>query len=285
MPTALSLAPAELRLAELTETNRPTQLPLLTRIAGLLSASTAVTHLIVRGSLASGTADRLSDVDFVVGIHDRDLPAFALALNDLMTVAGGALLPGWRDTIVADLGGIGFVFLVQHEGKLRAAISRKTPAPALLIDDTSLAIRTLTVMARQAVDLGRGRDAVRFARQGRQQTRVRVPAVRGVGDLRIALAVECGEVDEAAERARTADTAMLDAAGRARMLVAAAAAEARRQAVGRAAAVLREAEEAAPLRLRLDPFARELLIVLPTRAGDAATAALLRGGGRTGGLG
>ncbi|UCM88015.1 hypothetical protein [Streptomyces marincola] len=42
---------------------------------------------------------------------------------------------------------------------------------ALLIEDTSLAIRTLTVMARQAVDLGRGRDAVRFARQGQQQTR------------------------------------------------------------------------------------------------------------------
>ncbi|MFF3729000.1 hypothetical protein ACFYXM_01360 [Streptomyces sp. NPDC002476] len=119
MPTALSLAPAELHMAELTEVNRPTQLPLLTRIAGLLSASPAVTHLLVRGSLASGTADRLSDVDFVVGVHDRDLPAFTAALNDLMTVAAGALLPGWRDTIVADLGGIGFVFLVQHEGKLQ----------------------------------------------------------------------------------------------------------------------------------------------------------------------
>lgn len=119
MPTSLSLAPAELQLAELTEANRPAQLPLLTRIAGLLSASPAVTHLLVRGSLASGTADRLSDVDFVVGVHDRDLPAFTSALNDLMTVAAGALLPGWRDTIVADLGGIGFVFLVQHEGKLQ----------------------------------------------------------------------------------------------------------------------------------------------------------------------
>ncbi|ARF58025.1 hypothetical protein [Streptomyces gilvosporeus] len=119
MPTAtLAPAPAELDLAELAEANRPTQLPLLTRIAELMSAAPAVTHLLVRGSLASGTADRLSDVDFVVGVHDRDLPAFTAALDDLMTVAGGALLPGWRDTIVADLGGIGFVFLVQHEGKL-----------------------------------------------------------------------------------------------------------------------------------------------------------------------
>jgi predicted nucleotidyltransferase len=128
MPTAVSLAPAELHLAELTEANRPTQLPLLTRIAELLSASRAVTHLLVRGSLASGTADRLSDVDFVVGVHDRDLPAFAAALDDLMTVEGGALLPGWRDTIVADLGGIGCVFLVQHERKLQQVDLYLAPA-------------------------------------------------------------------------------------------------------------------------------------------------------------
>ncbi|MFE0772271.1 hypothetical protein [Streptomyces sp. NPDC058861] len=118
MTTALSPTLAGLRLAEVAEANRPAQMPLLTRIAELLAASDSVTHLLVRGSLASGTADRLSDVDFVVGVHDRDLPAFAAALDDLMTVAGGALLPGWRDTIVADLGGIGYVFLVQHGGKL-----------------------------------------------------------------------------------------------------------------------------------------------------------------------
>ncbi|MFI0214501.1 hypothetical protein [Streptomyces lydicus] len=129
MPTAtLAPAPAELHLAELAEANRPTQLPLLTRIAELLSASAAITHLVVRGSLASGTADRLSDVDFVVGVHDRDLPAFTATLDDLMTVAGGALLPGWRDTIVADLGGIGFVFLVQHEGKVQQVDLYLAPA-------------------------------------------------------------------------------------------------------------------------------------------------------------
>ena len=129
MPTAtMAPAPAELQLAELTEANRPTQLPLLTRIAELLSAAPAVTHLMVRGSLASGTADRLSDVDFLVGVHDRELPAFTTALNDLMTVAGGALLPGWCDTIVADLGGIGFVFLVQHEGKLQQVDLYLAPA-------------------------------------------------------------------------------------------------------------------------------------------------------------
>ncbi|WP_416973903.1 hypothetical protein [Streptomyces sp. 4F14] len=128
MPAAVSPAPAELRLTELAEANRPAQLPLLTRIAEVLSASPAVTHLLVRGSLASGTADRLSDVDFVVGVHDRDLSAFTSALDDLMTVEGGALLPGWRDTIVADLGGVGFVFLVQYEGRLQQVDLYLAPA-------------------------------------------------------------------------------------------------------------------------------------------------------------
>ncbi|WP_329089681.1 hypothetical protein [Streptosporangium sp. NBC_01469] len=146
MPTVLAPASvsAELRLAQLTEANLPAQLPLLTRIAKILSASTAVTHLLVRGSLASGTADRLSDVDFVLGVHDGALTAFATALDDLMTIEGGALLPGWRDSIVMDLGGVGFVFLVQHEGKLQQvdlylaptsqvpAIRRRIPSAVLL---------------------------------------------------------------------------------------------------------------------------------------------------------
>ncbi|MGA5130905.1 hypothetical protein ACPCTO_13950 [Streptomyces olivoreticuli] len=118
MPATLITAPPDLRLAELAEANRPAQLPLVTRTAELLAVSPAVTHLLVRGSLASGTADRLSDVDFLVGIRDGALPAFISALDDLMAVEAGALLPGWRDSIVVDLGGIGFVFLVPHDGKL-----------------------------------------------------------------------------------------------------------------------------------------------------------------------
>ncbi|MFG7940351.1 hypothetical protein [Streptomyces cacaoi] len=145
MPTAtLATAPgAGLRLAELAEANRPTQLPLLTRIVELLDASEAVTHLLVRGSLASGTADRLSDVDFVVGVHDRDLPAFTAALDDLMTIAGGALLPGWRDTIVADLGGAGFVFLLQHEGKLQQVDLYLAPASRISTIQGQIAAKVL----------------------------------------------------------------------------------------------------------------------------------------------
>ncbi|MFJ6616523.1 hypothetical protein ACIQOW_02930 [Kitasatospora sp. NPDC091335] len=107
-----------LQLAAITQANRPAQLPLLSKLADILATSLSVTHLMVRGSLAHGTADRLSDVDFVVGVHDAQLPAFVEALETLMPVEAGALLPGWRDTIVADLGGVGMVFLVPDEGKL-----------------------------------------------------------------------------------------------------------------------------------------------------------------------
>lgn len=145
MPAALTPATDRPVLAELAEANRPAQLPLVTRIAEILAASPAVTHLLVRGSLASGTADRLSDVDFVVGVHDAHLPAYLTALDDLMSIEAGALLPGWRDSIVADLGGIGMVFLLPHDGKLQqtdlylAAASkipaiRRTIATASLLD-------------------------------------------------------------------------------------------------------------------------------------------------------
>ncbi|GGR13562.1 hypothetical protein [Streptomyces roseolus] len=134
-----------LHLAELTFANRPAQLPLLSRLADILAASPAVTHLLVRGSLAHGTADRLSDVDFVVGVQDANLPAFVGSLDDLMSVEAGALLPGWRDTIVADLGGVGMVFLVPDEGHLhqidlyvapasRVPRLRATVATAVLLD-------------------------------------------------------------------------------------------------------------------------------------------------------
>lgn len=161
MPTlSLPPAPAELHLAELAEANRPTQLPLLRRIAELLATSPMVTNLLVRGSLASGTADRLSDVDFLVGVHDGALPAFTTALNDLMTVAAGALLPGWRDTIVTDLGGIGFVFLVQHEGKMQQvdlylAPASQVPAIRRKIAGKVLLERELGEISRPQIEAAR----------------------------------------------------------------------------------------------------------------------------------
>jgi predicted nucleotidyltransferase len=136
-----------LQLAELTHANRPAQLPLLSRLAGTLAASPAVTHLLVRGSLAHGTADRLSDVDFVVGVHDIQLPAFVQTLDDLMSVEAGALLPGWRDTIVADLGGVGMVFLVPDGGRLHQIDLYLVPASR--IPHLRAAVATASLLDRE----------------------------------------------------------------------------------------------------------------------------------------
>lgn len=152
-----------LQLAELTRANRPAQLPLLSKLADILATSPAVTHLLLRGSLAHGTADRLSDVDFVVGVHDAQLPAFVEALDDLMSVEAGALLPGWRDTIVADLGGVGLVFLVPDDGRLQQIDLYLVPASR--VPDLQASIATASLLDRQPApaELGEVAVAERFA--------------------------------------------------------------------------------------------------------------------------
>ncbi|MDI5969434.1 nucleotidyltransferase domain-containing protein [Streptomyces sp. SL13] len=66
--SALSELPA---IEELAHAHRPVQLAVLGDLVHALSATPAVTHLLVRGSLATGTADRLSDVDLVVAVRDE----------------------------------------------------------------------------------------------------------------------------------------------------------------------------------------------------------------------
>ncbi|MEU3029384.1 helix-turn-helix domain-containing protein [Streptomyces incarnatus] len=82
---------------------------------------------------------------------------------------------------------------------------------------------------------------------------------------RAAVAAEVGDAAEAADHVRVADHAALDGAHRSSLLVVAAAAEARQGRADEAAARLVEADAAAPLRLRLDPFARDLVAALNDR--------------------
>lgn len=106
-------------LDELVNLNRPEQFGLLDRTLEVLTESQAVTHLLVRGSLASGTADRLSDVDFIVGVDDGSFAEFVSVLDALVATDLGGIMPGWRDTIVGEMGGLGFVYLVTWAGKLQ----------------------------------------------------------------------------------------------------------------------------------------------------------------------
>ncbi|MEU7316533.1 helix-turn-helix domain-containing protein [Streptomyces sp. NPDC007083] len=89
---------------------------------------------------------------------------------------------------------------------------------------------------------------------------------------RAAVAAEVGDAAEAAGYASAADHAALGGADRSSLLVVAAAAEARQDRADEAAARLVEADAAAPLRLRLDPFARDLVAVLTGRTTVQAAA-------------
>ncbi|MFY4719749.1 nucleotidyltransferase domain-containing protein [Streptomyces sp. LaBMicrA B280] len=117
MTTATPPAPLS-PLEELAYAHRPPQLTVLADLVQMLSDVPAVTQLLVRGSLATGTADRLSDVDLVVAVRDDRLLTLMASLDAVMSTEFGALLPGWRDTIVGDLGGAGFVYLLPHDGHL-----------------------------------------------------------------------------------------------------------------------------------------------------------------------
>lgn len=105
-------------LDNLAVANRPPQFSLLEKAIAAFTRSPAVHSLHVRGSLAVGTADRLSDLDFIIAVHDPNFGSFVRVTDALMSAELGAVLPGWRDTIVAKMGGLGYVYLVVYEDKL-----------------------------------------------------------------------------------------------------------------------------------------------------------------------
>ncbi|MGH3648873.1 MAG: hypothetical protein ACRDTM_17060 [Micromonosporaceae bacterium] len=105
-------------IADLVTANRPGVFTLLERATEKITASPYVSHVYVRGSLAAGNADRLSDLDFVAGVADERFCDFHNSLDAFMTCEFNALLPGWRDSIVAPMGGVGYVYLVETAGKL-----------------------------------------------------------------------------------------------------------------------------------------------------------------------
>ncbi|ASQ97810.1 helix-turn-helix domain-containing protein [Streptomyces sp. 11-1-2] len=89
---------------------------------------------------------------------------------------------------------------------------------------------------------------------------------------RATVAVEFGDSAEAADHARAADQAGLGGAHRSSLLITAAAAEARQGRSDQAAIHLVEADAESPLRLRLAPFARDLIVALTNRTTTQAEA-------------
>ncbi|MFJ6783833.1 helix-turn-helix domain-containing protein [Streptomyces yangpuensis] len=101
-----------------------------------------------------------------------------------------------------------------------------------------------------------------------------VPGTTEVAVTRAAFALESRSLEELLAL-EVSDSPVAPAGKRAALLLFSAAAWARRGDTGRAAERLAAAEGAAPLYLRLEPLARELLHVLTARSSTAASGALL----------
>lgn len=93
-----------------------------------------------------------------------------------------------------------------------------------------------------------------------------------------------GDFGAAAEYATAAEPQRLTPATRTTLLVNLATTAARTGRTDEAAGYLEQAEATAPLRLLLDPFARELLAALPTRITDPEVVGRLRAVAQRAGL-
>lgn len=73
----------------------------------------------LRGSLSRGDADEHSDIDLLCVVPPAKFDAYIKAAQKMINEKYPDALPGWTDTIVKDFGGVGFVWLIEHEGKVR----------------------------------------------------------------------------------------------------------------------------------------------------------------------
>ncbi|MEV6070125.1 hypothetical protein AB0L82_26570 [Nocardia sp. NPDC052001] len=160
--------------------NRPEQFQLLEDAIDVFTPSPSVTRLLVRGSLAAGTADRLSNIDIVVGVVDDDYVAFVSVLDALMMAELHAIMPGWRDTDVGDLGGLGYVFLVACQERLRQLDIYAVPES--ILDQNVVSARPVFTRAGIDVSLS-SREAMAFV------TRTAAEA-RTCGELLIEIMVQ-----------------------------------------------------------------------------------------------
>lgn len=133
----------------------------------------------------------------------------------------------------------------------------------------------VTLVALAHARAGRPGTAARTLDAAEHRTRA-ATALAAIASTRIETAVESGATNHVPGLLHAADLAALPSAARADLLVTAAGASARRGAPGDAATQLADADRLAPLRLRLNPFARDLLAVLPTRTDDPGTVRILR---------
>ena len=92
---------------------------LYTDIVAAFSNIPEVLGIVQRGSYASGSVDRASDLDVLIIVDDEHLEDFITSIQPrLEGVCHFLTTEGWIDTIVPDFGGIGLVFMVMRNDKL-----------------------------------------------------------------------------------------------------------------------------------------------------------------------
>ena len=72
----------------------------------------------VRGSLSRGDADKHSDIDILHIVKPNDFERFIEDMDQAVQEKYNVLLPRWTDNIVKDFGGVGFVYLIEDQGKI-----------------------------------------------------------------------------------------------------------------------------------------------------------------------
>lgn len=72
----------------------------------------------IRGSLARGDADPYSDIDLLCVVTPDKFKQYIEQVDDVLSKNHKLLTPAWVDTIVKDFGGVGFVYLMEEQGKI-----------------------------------------------------------------------------------------------------------------------------------------------------------------------
>lgn len=94
------------------------QYGLMAKILKLCAGIDGLEQAFLRGSLSRGDADAHSDIDLLCVVPPAKFEAYIKSVQEMINSKYPDALPGWTDTIVKDFGGVGFVWLIEHEGRI-----------------------------------------------------------------------------------------------------------------------------------------------------------------------
>jgi hypothetical protein len=106
------------RLIDVLTQSPPAHFVILDELLGIFSSQTYLHSAYIRGSVASNSYDRSSDVDLVLVITDDSYILTVDSLDAIIQQHFCIIRPGWLDKIVPNFGGLGYVYLVSFENKI-----------------------------------------------------------------------------------------------------------------------------------------------------------------------